>query len=174
MLKRRWRVCGRRLLRPLVDFQPGVRLGIDWGKARIGVAACDRDGLLCYPVETVTNDAKAWSRLSQLVAEYQPVAVYLGMPVNLRGQLGPAAEDMNRVAEELARILQVPLRVIDERMSTASAARRLVETGRSAKKMRGVIDQAAAVDILDQALARERHTGQPAGRLWGQKGDQDE
>lgn len=165
---------GRRLPRSLAEFRPGVRICLDWGAARVGVAACDRESLLCYPVETVPNDQQVWARLAQIVADYQPMEIILGMPINLGGVHGPAAEAMDRVADELVRLIDIPLRVVDERLSTASAHRRLAEVGRSSRKRRSVIDQAAAVAILDQALGRERHTGEPAGRVWMRKGDLDD
>ena len=152
------------------EFRRGVRIAIDWGKARVGVAACDRDGLLAYPVETVPNDQQTLARLTALVAEYEPAEVLLGMPVDLKGRLGPAAQAMAEVADQLAELPGVELRVVDERLSTASAARKLAASGRSSRQRRGIVDQAAAVDILEQALEYERQTGRPPGQAWGQEG----
>lgn len=153
------------------EWRRGRRLAIDWGKARVGVAACDPDGLLAHPVETVPNDQRTWTRLAELVAEYEPIEVLLGMPVDLKGRAGIAAQAMGEVADRLAGELPVVLRVVDERLSTASAARKLAAGGRSAKQRRGIIDQAAAVDILEQALAYERQTGQPPGEIWQREGE---
>ena len=147
-----------------------MRIAIDWGKARVGVAACDRDGLLAYPVETVPNDQQTLARLTALVAEYEPAEVLLGMPVDLKGRVGPAAQAMAEVADRLAALPGVELRVVDERLSTASAARKLAASGRSSRQRRGIVDQAAAVDILEQALEYERQTGRPPGQAWGQEG----
>ena len=144
-----------------------MRIAIDWGKARVGVAACDRDGLLAYPVETVPNDQQTLARLTALVAEYEPAEVLLGMPVDLKGRVGPAAQAMAEVADRLAALPGVELRVVDERLSTASAARKLAASGRSSRQRRGIVDQAAAVDILEQALEYERQTGRPPGQAWG-------
>lgn len=142
----------------------GVRLALDWGKARIGVAASDRDGLLAFPVETVAAGPSALSRVTALVAEYEPIEIVLGLPRNLAGQEGPAAIAMREVAEQLAAALpQVPLRLVDERMTTAAASRQLSGAGRSTRKQRSVIDQAAAVALLESALQQERNTGLPAG-----------
>lgn len=149
------------------EFRRGVRIAIDWGKARVGVAACDRDGLLAYPVETVPNDQQTLARLTALVAEYEPAEVLLGMPVDLKGRVGPAAQAMAEVADRLAALPGVELRVVDERLSTASAARKLAASGRSSRQRRGIVDQAAAVDILEQALEYERRTGRPPGQAWG-------
>ena len=94
----------------------------------------------------------------------------LGMPVDLKGRLGPAAQAMAEVADRLAELPGVELRVVDERLSTASAARKLAASGRSSRQRRGIVDQAAAVDILEQALEYERRTGRPPGQAWGQEG----
>lgn len=147
-------------------MRTGVRLALDWGKARIGVAACDRDGLMAYPVETVPAGGAAVSRVLALVAEYEPIEVILGLPVNLAGQDGPAAQAMREIAETLATALgELPVRLVDERLTTASASRQLSASGRSTRRQRAVIDQAAAVALLDTALTFERNTGRPAGRL---------
>lgn len=156
------------------QWRRGRRLAIDWGRARIGVAACDPDGLLAHPVETVPNDQFAVRRLGELVTEYEPLEILLGMPVNLAGHHGEAAQAMAGVADLLSRHLAAPLRVVDERLSTASAARKLGSSGRSARQRRGVIDQAAAVDILEQALEFERQTGRPAGTQWPQEGERND
>lgn len=140
----------------------------------MGVAGCDPDGLLAHPVETVPNDRRVLTRLAELVAEYEPIEVLLGMPIDLAGRRGPAAQAMAEVADRLAAGLGVPLRVVDERLSTASAARKLAAGGRSARQRRSVIDQAAAVDILEQALEFERRTGRPAGEAWDQEGQPDD
>ena len=156
-------------------FRPGVRLGLDWGQARIGVAACDRDGVLCYPVETIATAQTPLRRVQTLCDEYEPIEIVLGMPIDLRGQQGLAAQAMLDVANELASAVSVPVRLVDERMTSASAHRQLAEAGRSSRRRRNVIDQAAAVAILEHAVQAERHTGKPPGRLVGQmKGDVDE
>lgn len=146
-------------------FRPGVRLGLDWGRARIGVAACDRDGTLCYPVTTVPATDRPLDHIVALVDEYEPIEVVLGMPTDLRGEAGLAAQAMAEVGDALSAALAVPVRVVDERMSSASAHRQLAAAGRSTRSRRSVIDQAAAVAILESAVRTERLTGVPAGRL---------
>lgn len=155
-------------------WRRGRRLAVDWGRARIGVAACDPDGLLAHPVQTVPNDQHAIQRLTELVAEYEPIEVLLGMPIDLAGRQGVAAQQMAGIADLLAARLPVPLRVVDERLSTASASRKLADSGWSVRQRRGIVDQAAAVDILDQALEFERQTGSPAGLAWPQEGERDD
>jgi putative holliday junction resolvase len=147
-------------------MRPGIRLALDWGKARIGVAASDREALLAYPVETVPAGPSALERVAALVAEYEPVELLLGLPRNLAGQEGPAAQAMRVVADDLARRLPgCPIRLVDERMTTVTASRQLSGVGRNTRRQRSVIDQAAAVALLEAALHSERLTGRPAGEL---------
>ncbi len=144
----------------------GVRLALDWGKARIGVAACDPGGVLAYPVETVPAGPAALGRLRALVDEYEPVELVLGLPRTLAGTESFAAESIRTVAAELTEALPgLPIRLVDERLSTRTAAGRLASTGRNTRRQRSVIDQAAAVAILEAALDHERATGKPPGEL---------
>ncbi len=155
-------------------MRTGVRLALDWGKSRIGVAASDRDGLLAFPVETVPAGPAAISRVVALVGEYEPIELILGWPRNLAGEDGPAAQAMLVVAGALATALpQLPLRLVDERLTTATASRQLAGAGRNTRKQRQVIDQAAAVALLDTALQQERNTGQPAGEQFDGDGVQE-
>lgn len=146
-------------------MRSGVRLALDWGKARIGVAASDPEGILAHPVETVPAGPDAVRRIIALVAEYEPVEVVMGLPRNLAGAEGPAAQAIRAVAEDLAPQLGVPLRLVDERLTTVAASRQLSTAGRNTRRQRQVIDQAAAVALLDQALAHERSTGRPLGEV---------
>ncbi|PJE95038.1 Holliday junction resolvase RuvX [Streptomyces carminius] len=144
----------------------GRRLAVDVGEARIGVASCDPDGLLATPVETVPGrDAPAARRrLAELVAEYEPLEVVVGLPRSLNGREGPAAARIRTFAREFAgQVAPVAVRLVDERMSTVAAARDMRASGVSAKKGRGRIDQAAAVVILQNALETERALGEPPG-----------
>ena len=148
-------------------MRTGVRLALDWGKARIGVAASDPEGILAHPVETVPAGPGALARIAALVAEYVPIEVVLGLPRNLAGAEGPAAIAVREVAAELAAGLgDVPIRLVDERLTTVTAARRLSSAGRRARRQRQVIDQAAAVALLEQSLQHERTTGRPPGELF--------
>ena len=150
--------------RAVTGWRRGVRLGVDWGRARIGVAACDPDGVLAYPVETVAQGPQAPERLAAVAAEYEAIEVVLGWPTSLRGDAGPAAEAMWEVAGRLVRVIGVPIRLVDERLTTVTAARQLSGVGRRRRDWSSVIDQVAAVEILQQALDTERRTGHPAGR----------
>ncbi|MHB1010870.1 MAG: Holliday junction resolvase RuvX [Propionibacteriaceae bacterium] len=134
-----------------------MRLALDLGGARIGVAACDREGMLAYPVATVAARPDPLAALRGLVAEYEPVAVVVGLPVDLAGRDGPAAQSVRVRAREIADAIRpVPVYFADERMTTATAAGRLRATGRTARTSRAVIDQAAAVAILEGVLDAER------------------
>ncbi|NLV80426.1 MAG: Holliday junction resolvase RuvX [Rhodococcus sp.] len=133
----------------------GRRIGIDVGSVRIGVASCDPDGILATPVETVPRskdrglDAPDVRRIVGIVREYEAVEVIVGLPQTLRGEPGKAAKLASEFARRLRRSMpDVPVRLADERFTTVTAARALRESGVSARGARPVIDQAAAVAIL--------------------------
>ncbi|WP_333767209.1 Holliday junction resolvase RuvX [Streptomyces sp. IBSBF 2435] len=144
----------------------GRRLGVDVGDARIGVASCDPDGILATPVETVPGRdvPAALRRLAEIVAEYEPIEVVVGLPRSLNGGEGPAAAKVRAFALSVAKIITpVPVRLVDERMTTVTAAQGLRASGVKAKKGRSVVDQAAAVIILQSALETERVSGKAPG-----------
>lgn len=154
-------------------MRTGVRLALDWGKARIGVAASDPGGILAHPVETVAAGPTALPRIKALVEEYQPFELVLGLPRNLAGVEGPAAVAMREVAATLVASLPgLPIRLVDERLTTVSASRQLANAGRNTRRQRSVIDQAAAVALLEQTLQHERTTGRPPGELLSADDDQ--
>ncbi len=146
-------------------MRQGVRLALDWGDARIGVAACDRGGVLAYPVKTVQAGADEIAELVSMVAEYEPIEVLVGLPRSLSGGEGPAAAKARDRAVRLAEAIAVPVRLVDERLTTVTATRRLTEGGKRAKEQRHLIDAAAAVTILEPALAFEQSQGQAPGEL---------
>ncbi|GAA2345672.1 Holliday junction resolvase RuvX [Streptomyces cuspidosporus] len=144
----------------------GRRLAIDVGDARVGVASCDPDGILATPVETVPGRdvPAAHKRLVALVEEYEPIEVVVGLPRSLSGREGPAAAKARAFARELARrIAPLPVRLVDERMTTVTATHGLRASGVTSKKGRSVVDQAAAVVILQSALESERTSGRAPG-----------
>jgi putative Holliday junction resolvase len=144
----------------------GVRLGIDPGDARIGVARSDRSGLLATPVETVRRGQGDLRRIGELVAEHEAVEVIVGLPRSLSGGEGPAATKVRAFAIRLARrVAPVPVRLSDERLTTVSAEAMLRDRGRKGTDRRSVVDQAAAVLILQHALDTERATGNPPGEI---------
>jgi putative Holliday junction resolvase len=141
-----------------------VRLGIDLGDVRIGVARSDPAGMIATPVETVARGRGDLRRLSELVTEHAAVEVVLGLPRSLSGGEGPAAAKVREFAHSLAEAVQpVPVRLCDERLSTVTAEAVLREQGRKGRKRRAVVDQAAAVVILQNALDTERTSGRPPG-----------
>ena len=147
----------------------GRRLGIDVGSVRIGVAASDRDGILATPVETVRRDrtGKHLRRLAELAAELEAVEVIVGLPRTLADRTGPAAQDAIELAEALARrVAPTPVRLADERLTTVSAQRSLRAAGVRAKDQRAVIDQAAAVAILQSWLDQRRATLSGSESAW--------
>ncbi len=143
----------------------GVRLAFDWGDARIGVAACDPDGTLAYPLTTIRAGVSEIADLITVVAEYNPIEVLVGLPRSLSGGDGPAAIKARERAARLAGVIRVPVRLVDERLTTVTASQRLREGGKRAKEQRELIDAAAAVAILEQALAFEQSRGMPPGEL---------
>ncbi|MDA8579377.1 Holliday junction resolvase RuvX [Pontimonas sp.] len=148
----------------------GVRLGVDVGKARVGVASCDPDGLLATPVETLPR-AEALSSLVQLAQEREPLEIVVGLPIGLSGGHTASTDDAEQFARKLAELVAVPVRLIDERLSTVQAASGLRAAGRSAKNQREVIDQAAAVILLQHAVDSEKARGVPPGQLLVLKGN---
>jgi putative holliday junction resolvase len=143
----------------------GVRLGVDPGDARIGVARSDPSGVLATPVETVPRGKGDLRRLRKIVTEHEAVEVVVGLPRSLSGGEGPAAVKAREFARRLAeRVAPVPVRLTDERLTTVTAEAMLRDQRKGARR-RAVVDQVAAVVILQQALDSERATGRPPGEL---------
>lgn len=134
------------------DPGAGRRLGVDVGSVRVGVALSDPAPVLATPLVTLARDADADSDVDQLaglVAEHFVVEVIVGLPRTLADRHGAAAEAAVAYAQRLAeRIGDVPVRMADERLSTVSASRMLSQRGVTTRKQRAVIDQVAAVEIL--------------------------
>ncbi|KQW43058.1 Holliday junction resolvase [Nocardioides sp. Root1257] len=148
----------------------GVRLGIDPGDARIGVARSDPSGFLASPVETVRRGKGDLARIAKILSAEQEestvVEVVVGLPRSLSGGEGPAAAKVREFAAGLARrVSPIPVRLVDERMTTVSAEAMLRDQGRKGGKRRAVVDQAAAVLILQHALDTERATGTAPGEI---------
>lgn len=143
------------------DSAPGRRLGVDFGEVRVGVALSDPFGVLATPLVTLNRDRSGGAdldALAALVAEYEVVEVVVGLPRTLADQHGPAARAATAYARTLAERLGdgVPVRLTDERLTTVSAARVLAERGVRGRKRRAVVDQAAAVEILQGWLEARR------------------
>ncbi|WP_261164025.1 Holliday junction resolvase RuvX [Microbacterium sp. Marseille-Q6965] len=145
------------------EFRRGVRLGIDVGRARVGVARCDPDGMLAVPVETVPRTEEAIARILELAREHEPMELVVGLPLNLRGEDTASTADARAFAGELAARAGRPVRLVDERLSTVTAHAALRQSGRSQKRSRSMVDQVAAVVLLQHAVDSEKRTGIPAG-----------
>lgn len=147
-------------------MRPGVRLGVDLGDARVGVARSDPAGLIATPVETLPRGPGDLQRLAALVVEHDAAEVVLGLPRSLSGGEGPAAAKVREFARSLAEAVRpVPVRLCDERLSTVTAEAVLRGQGRKGRKRRAVVDQAAAVVILQSALDTERGSGAAPGEI---------
>lgn len=156
----------------------GVRLGVDVGKARVGLAASDPDGILATPVTTLKRDKKGFDQkiIAREAVSREAVVIYVGHPVNLQGQSTASTEDAVQYAEDLVEQLakhgsRAQVRLIDERLSTVTAHRQLSEAGRSMKTQRAVVDQVAAVQILEQALNMQQSQHKDVGRPVGVPAD---
>jgi putative Holliday junction resolvase len=138
------------------DPGPGRRLAVDVGSVRVGVALSDPGPVLATPLVTLSRDERSGSdldRLAELVAEYEVVEVVVGLPRTLSARHGAAAEAAVAYAEQLSsRIGPTPVRLADERLTTVSASRMLTQRGVRGKRQRAVVDQAAAVEILQAWL----------------------
>ncbi|HEY2204268.1 MAG TPA: Holliday junction resolvase RuvX [Pseudonocardia sp.] len=163
-------VAGRRdadLTAPDQRGPDGRRIGVDVGSVRVGVALGDPSGMIATPLATLRRDERDGSDLRQLaeiVAEYEVVEVVIGLPRTLADREGPAAVAARGYADALTPLLTVPVRMVDERLSTVVATRALREAGVRGRKQRGVVDQAAAVAILQGFLDSRRSAGGGSGR----------
>jgi len=148
----------------MAPVRRGRRLGVDVGDVRVGVAVSDDRGSIATPVATVQGGEASLPQLAALAREHEVVEVVVGLPKSLSGAEGPAATKVRAYAVRLAlQVHPVPVRLVDERMTTRSAERMLRETGRKGTKRRAVVDQAAAVEILQTALDTERISGTAPG-----------
>lgn len=138
-------------------MQRGRRIAFDYGDVRIGVAVCDPDAILSSPLTTLkASDRNLVKQIIEIIAEIDPVAIYVGRPALLSGIDGVASQKAENFVEMLRTITSLPIEMIDERMSTISAARYLRDAGRNAKDSKDSIDMASAVAILDFAIEIER------------------
>ena len=138
-------------------MQRGRRIAFDYGDVRIGVAISDPDSILASPLTTLSSgDPKLFEQILVLITEHEPVAIYVGEPLNLSGQSSTSAQKSAAFAEKLHTEFGIPVTMIDERLSTVSATNAMRQSGVNAKDARSKIDMAAAVAILEQGLAIEK------------------
>ena len=138
-------------------MQRGRRIAFDYGDVRIGVAMSDPDSILASPLTTLaSSDPKLFQQIALLIDEHEPVALYVGEPLNLSGESSESAQKAAAFAEKLQMEVNVPVTMIDERLSTVTATNAMRQSGVSAKDARSKVDMAAAVAILEQGLAIEK------------------
>ncbi len=134
----------------------GRRIAFDYGDSRIGVATCDPDGILATPLPFLdARHPKLMAQIAALIEEYQPVRIYVGEPKMLSGNSSTSAEKASKFADELFKEFNLEIIMIDERLSTVDAARKLRETGLSARESKALIDSMSAVASLENVLASE-------------------
>lgn len=141
----------------------GVRLGIDVGTVRIGVARSDPHGILASPLETVRRGDGDLDRIVELAREHEAIDVFVGLPTALSGRVTRSTDDAIAFAAALGARLPGLVRLVDERLTTVTAQSRLRDSGKDARRGRAVIDQAAAAIMLEHALDSERQTGDRPG-----------
>ena len=150
-----------------------ARLGIDVGTVRIGVAVCPGNTQLAMPVETVSRGDGDLARIAAIALERGAEIIFVGDPITLAGKVEQAAKAARQFASELAdHVPELEVRMVDERLTTAESARSLAAAGRDTRNARKVIDQAAAVSILQNAVDTEAITGERAGTKVQQERDE--
>jgi putative holliday junction resolvase len=147
-------------------MRQGVRLGVDVGSVRVGVASSDPDGVLASPLTVVRSGPGELNELAALVTRADAIEVIVGLPVSLSGREGVAAAAARSFAAELAgRLAPIPVRLVDERFTTTQAHEALRRGGKDSRARRDTVDAAAAAVLLQAALDTERATGRPPGQL---------
>lgn len=152
----------------MLEFRKGARLGLDYGQARIGVARSDIDGIMAIPVMTIKrhNGSDCIKEILNLIEEYNIFEVIVGMPVHLNGKAGISANLAKKFALKLAKAKpELSVRMLDERLTTVSAHANLLQAGVDRRKHKSLVDQVAAVQILENALEYEKKNAKPAGVL---------
>lgn len=136
-------------------MRTGVRLAVDVGTVRIGIARSDASGTLAVPLDAVRAGEASFDAVAALVEEWAALEVIVGLPLSMSGEEGAAATAVRAWASTLAERLSVPVRLVDERLSTVQAQRALQAGGRSTRQSRSLIDSASAVMVLQADLDRE-------------------
>ena len=151
-------------------MRDGRRMALDIGKARIGIAVCDREGILASPLQAISRASNISDTVNSILpalTEYEVIELYVGEPVSLKGHETESTHDARTVALEIAAHTSVPVRLVDERLTTVSAAMKLRSAGYNSRSSKDVIDSASAVEIPEIALAIEKNTGVAPGQLVG-------
>lgn len=133
-------------------MQRGRRLAFDVGTARIGVAVCDPDGILASPLQRIERDGSELDAVRALLSDLEPVAIYVGLPINLEGKFTQSTYDAVYFAEDVEEVTNTRVRMVDERLSTRTAQAQMHSAGKTVKSSKEWIDSASAVEILERAL----------------------
>lgn len=142
----------------------GRRVGFDFGDKRIGVAASDRESILVSPHATIVNDEKLLDKLKEIIQNVEPLYIVVGDPKHLSGEQSAKSADVVEFAFLVKSIYQGPVYFVDERLTTANSYSQMREIGKSEKDSKHIIDQIAAINILESAILNER-SGTIIGRL---------
>jgi putative holliday junction resolvase len=163
---RAWTTATGRPAPETAPVRAGVRLAVDVGSVRVGVARSDPGGILASPLTVVRSGPGELNALAALAASAEAIEVIVGLPTSLSGREGIAAAAARSFAAELAdRIAPIPVRLVDERFTTAQAHDALRRGGKDSRARRGTVDAAAAAVLLQAALDTERASGHPPGQL---------
>jgi putative Holliday junction resolvase len=147
-------------------MRTGRRVAFDIGKARIGVAVSDFHAILASPRDHILrreSDSDTITELISVVQAEDPIEVYVGLPVNLKNESTASTEDAVSIAKQLSQVIAIPIRLIDERLSSKVASSSLQASGKDTRSQRSYIDSAAAAVILEAALSAEKNSGNQPG-----------
>ncbi|MEY2815622.1 MAG: Holliday junction resolvase RuvX [Actinomycetota bacterium] len=158
-------------------MRSGRRLAIDVGKVRVGFAISDFHGILASPLTTIAREdlIDSIEALQSSVEDFEGLLeIYVGLPINMEGEMTSSTDDAIRVASQIANSTSIPVRLIDERLTTSLANQQLRSLGKSQKDARSTIDQMAAVAILEYAFQIEANSNTAPGislEDWREKND---
>ena len=151
-------------------MERGRRLAIDVGAVRVGLAMCDPDAILSTPLPAlrrVDAETEIFAEIKAIVVENDVIEVFVGDPVSLSGLETASTKDARDFATQLARVIDASVRLVDERLTTVTAAAKLRLNGKDSKQSKSLIDSASAVEILEQALSILKQSGVSPGTAVG-------
>lgn len=143
----------------------GTRIGFDFGEKRIGVATSDPESILVSPHATILNDDKLTEKLIEIFNGIKPIYAVVGNPRHLSGENSSKSAQAIDFAELIKSIFSGPIYLVDERLSTTNAYSQMREAGKNIKESKAVIDQIAAVNILESAILNEK-SGNSIGEIF--------
>lgn len=145
-------------------MEPISALGLDVGSKRIGVAGCDRTGLIATGLTTIDRQSfeQDVAQLRELIEQRQVQVLVIGLPYKMDGSIGSQARQVQKLAQRLAIALQMPIEFVDERLTSYEAEALVRAENRSLQHHKGLIDRKAAAIILQQWLDDRRAAGAKA------------